>query len=191
MLAGAALLNTLLGGGMTKTTRADELDRERVVRALQEHLGIHLMRIGSRRKWLRDDDGRSYWVLVGTGDWHGIPQDMMDAEAERPSGGMLVIASRLRDRLRIFIGPLDALVASRRKLPRTAAGDYQFNVATQGARLFVKEVLQAVLRELPAEPYSAADKEKDETIRSIKRLLMRLSSEERAQLLREFARQNE
>jgi hypothetical protein len=176
---------------MTRTSKADELDRERVIHALEERLSIRLTRAGSRRKWLRDNEGHSYWVLVGSGDWHGIPQDMMNSEVEKPSAGMLVIASRLRDRLRIFIGPLDALAAARRKLPRNAAGDYQFNVTNQGTRLFIREVREATLRELPAEAYSAADKEKDEFTRSIKRLLAKLSPDERAQLLREFADERE
>jgi hypothetical protein len=62
---------------MAKAGKSDEVDRERVVQVLQSSLGIRLARAGARRKWFRDEHGRSYWVLVGTGDWHGIPEEMM------------------------------------------------------------------------------------------------------------------
>ena len=80
----------------------DETDRRAVIDELGRHLGVQINRVGRRRKWLRDRSGRNYWVLGGYADWHGIPEEMMDAEVADPSNGFVVIAMRRQsDRVKI------------------------------------------------------------------------------------------
>ena len=96
----------------------DETDRRAVVDELGRRLGVQINQVGRRRKWLCDHSGRNYWVLGGYADWHGIPEEMMDAEMADPSDGFVVIAMRRQSDMEIFLGPLARLVAARRKLYR-------------------------------------------------------------------------
>ena len=92
----------------------DETDRSAVIDELGRRLGVQINRVGHRRKWLRDHSGRNYCVLGGYADWHGIPEEMMDAEVADPSDGFVVIAMRRQSDMEIFLGPLAPLVAADR-----------------------------------------------------------------------------
>lgn len=117
---------SVFDAAMTKTMKFDQADRRAVIRALESHLGVQLSPVGRRRKWLRDNDGRSYWVLGGYGEWHGIPEEMIDEEVKNPTTGMLVIAKRRREALQVFVGPIDPILRNRNRFYRASrtTGDY-------------------------------------------------------------------
>ena len=166
----------------------DNLDRDRVIRAVQEHFDIHLKRVGSRRKWLRDESGRNWWVLGGKDDYHGIPEDMMEGERHARTEGMLVIAWREVGSIDAFSGPLGSLVSTRDKLYRAArtTGDYQFEATVKGDRLVLSGRRRDVVLELKrfaTIPYSVEDKERDRKVVEVGKLLATLSSEERKALI--------
>lgn len=167
----------------------DETDRRAVIRAIQDRLGVRLSPVGRRRKWLRDGQGRSYWILGGYGEWHGIPEDMMDAEASHPTGGNLVVATRKRQALQIFIGPLEPIVQGRRKLNRArqTTGDYRFTIRTGGNRMHINKVSGTTLRELADVSYTTNDKARDQNVQSARQLLDRLSPEEQRLIIRELS----
>ena len=58
----------------------DETDRSAVVRNVERTLGVTLSRVGRRRKWYSDEAGKSFWIIGGYGEWHGVTEEMMDAE---------------------------------------------------------------------------------------------------------------
>jgi hypothetical protein len=113
---------------MTKASKFDEADREAVIRVIQDRYCVRLTPVGRRPKWLRDDNGKNYWVLGASAGWHGVPEEMMDAETKTPTAGKLVIANRSREAIQVFDGPLEPLVRNRNKLSRNKIGDYQFTV---------------------------------------------------------------
>ena len=117
----------------------DEIDRKAVIRSVEKSLDVSLSLVGRRKKWLRDDSGKTYWVLGGYGEWHGIPAEMMDAEAKNPTGGFIVVAIRHRSAIQIYIGPLKEVVANRGKLlrARKTTGDYQFTYRKRGTRVVI------------------------------------------------------
>ena len=131
-----------------KTLKFDEEDRRKVIAEIEGHFATKLSRVGRFRKFLRDASGKSYWILGGYEDWHGISSDMMSAYKKRPNGGVLVIAKRGSSSIDIFAGDLQVLVTNERDLSHTQSGDYQFNVSIIGNTMTVKEISSLTLRKL-------------------------------------------
>lgn len=165
------------------TIKYDEYDRKRVIRDIEETLGVRLSRVGTRRKYLRDEVGVSYWVFGGYENWHGIPPDMMQAEAESDSDGVLVIAKRKKNEISIFSGPLRPLVNNQDGLAHTKRGDFQFNVRILGRHMFIAEVPDLVLTELGEASYTDHDKVGDKRVAEIKALMEKMSPEARRKVL--------
>ena len=124
------------------TKKFDNLDRNRVIQAVEEYYGVKLERVGRRPKWLRDESGGNWWILGGSGVYHGVPEEMMEAELQASTAGMLIIAVRKLPDIEIFSGSVEQLCKNRNKLYRAGktTGDYQFNIHTSGSRLMVMGV---------------------------------------------------
>ena len=169
-------------------SKFDETDRRAVIDALSHHFGVRLARVGRRRKWLRDDAGHSYWILGGYGEWHGLPEDMMDAEVSSPSDGFIVIAMRQRSVMEIFIGPLAPLVAARPKLYRASktTGDYQFTFKKRGACLIINQVPSASLSDLTGLSFDDTEKDSLKRFQEVEKLIGALSEDEREELLEKW-----
>ena len=166
----------------------DNLDRGRVIRAVQEYYDLCLKKVGNRHKWLRDEAGRNWWVLGGKDDYHGIPEDMMEGERQARIEGMLVIAQRKVESIDTFAGALGPLVSRRDELYRAArtTGDYQFEVTEKGDRLALSGRRRNVVLELKrfaTIPYSAEDKKRDRKVAEVGKILATLSPEERKDLI--------
>jgi len=177
---------------MMVDTKFDETDRRAVVDALSRHLGARLKAVGRRRKWLHDDSNRNYWVLGGSGEWHGIPEEMMDAEIAAPSDGSIVIATRHQSAIKIFIGPLAPFVEARGTLYRAShtTGDYQFTCKERGAHLVIEQAPDVRLSEIATIPFDKLEKESVARSRDIERLLNGLSETERSALLKKLKDDN-
>ena len=100
------------------TNKFDNLDRNRVIHAVEEYHGVKLEKVGRRRKWLQDESGRNWWILGGYGDYHGVPEEMMEAELKSPTTGILIIAERKLTDIDIFSGSVEKLCKNRNKLYR-------------------------------------------------------------------------
>jgi hypothetical protein len=86
--------------------------------------------------------------LVGRGNWHGIPEMMMEAETSHPSNGFIAIGITEKSRIRCFIGSLKPVLAQRQRLPRNQRGDYQFTYHTNGKMLVLDQVPGMFLDEI-------------------------------------------
>lgn len=169
-------------------TKFDETDRQAVVDALARCLDIRLTPVSGRRKWLRDDAGSSFWVLGGYGQWHGIPEKMMDAEVSSPSGGFIVIAMRRKSTMEIFIGPVAPLVSARARLRRASktTGDYQFTLKKRGGHLVVEQAPNVNLTELTRFSFDESEKDSVARYRGAEKLISALSDDERKELLKKL-----
>ena len=174
-------------GGMAHS-KFDETDRRAVIDELSRRLDVRISRVGRRRKWLRDHSGRNYWVLGGYADWHGIPEEMMDAEIADPSGGLVVIAMRRQSDMEIFLGPLAPLVAARRKLSRAnqSSGDYQFTFRRRGGHLFVDQDSSVTLSSLVSFSFDETEKESAKRVEETMKLFAALPEDEQRELFKKL-----
>ena len=166
----------------------DEIDRQTAIDELGRRLGVQINRVGRRRKWLRDHSGRNYWVLGGYADWHGIPEEMMDAEVADPSGGFVVIAMRRQSDMEIFLGPLAPLVAARWKLYRAnqSTGDYQFTFRRRGSHLLLDQDSSVTLSSLASFPFEETEKESKKRVEEVVKQFAALPEDGRRELLKEL-----
>ena len=155
----------------------DELDRDRVIDALQEYYGVQLDKIPPYRKWLRDESGRNWWVLGGIDDWHGIPKEMMDHEKESQIEGMFVFAVRKRTSIEMFGGPPTHLVSSRAKLD-LKEDQYRFNVVAQGDFVRCIQVPDVMLERITSFSHSDEDRERLRNMKELIKIAKKLSDEE-------------
>ncbi len=163
----------------------DETDRSKVIFEVEKHFGTKLSRVGNYRKFLQDASGKSYWVLGGYDDWHGITSDMLKEEQRRATDGVLVVAKRHKSTIDIFSGQLQPLIANYRELSHTQTGDYQFNIVIRGNSMTIKEVQGLTLRKLgaPQEVGTAVSPQ----LREAQAILAKMSPEERTRLLEQLS----
>lgn len=169
-----------------KTLKFDETDREKVISEIENLFKVTLTRFGQRRKSLSDQNGKSYWVIGGYENWHGIPPDMLTEEKKRSTNGILVVAKRYTSKIDIFIGSLQQLVDNDSFLSHTQNGDFQFNIDIRGDRLLVKEIDGLTLTKLGASTYSQEEKEKDIKNIKVKGIIRRLSQDQKRKLIEEL-----
>lgn len=167
------------------TTKFDNHDRQRVVSEIENHYQVKLHKVGSREKSLQDQTGKSYWILGGTGDWHGIPKEMFTLEEKQSVEGVLVIAKRKLHSIDIFVGSLSPLIKLKESLCQTEK-DYQFNVRTSGDAMNIKEAHDVRLKKISTIDYSAEEKVGDRAILEIHNLIKGLPEAERKTLLRKI-----
>lgn len=148
------------------TNKFDSLDRNRVIREVEEYYNVKLEKAGRRSKWLQDESGRNWWILGGYGDYHGVPEDMMEAELRDPTAGMLIIAVRKLPDIELFSGPVEQLCENRHNLyrARNTTGDYQFITSVSRNDLKItgeKDVEIVRLKRIVSFSYSEEDKAQD------------------------------
>lgn len=167
-------------------TKFDNIDRKRAIRTVEDYFGVKLSKVGRRLKWLQDEAGRNFWILGGYGEWHGIPEEMMDAEISAPTEGILVVAVRKKNSMEIFAGSVGNLYKGREKLYRAkkTTADYQFTYKVRGNHLIVEQLPGFSLEKIGALPYEENEKKKDIAVDNVTKLLEKMSDEEREELLR-------
>lgn len=168
--------------------RFDETDRHKVIAEIELHFGIKLSPVGTRRKYLRDQNKRTFWVFGGYEDWHGIPAEMMEAEEKLDAEGILVIAIRGLTSIDIYTGPLKPLIKSKKTLSHTKKGDYQFNIQLRGNSLSVREVPGLHLTRLGTTTYPTEEKTANKKIEKVEAFIRRLSPGARTELFAELSK---
>jgi hypothetical protein len=141
-----------------------------------------LKKIGSYRKYLRDQDGRRYIVLGGYEDWHGIPQKIFEAKKATPGDTTLVIGKRSKVHINIYSGSFLPLTDSKALLSKTD-DEYVFNLQTSTNGITVREVPNIQLRKLGEAQYSQEEKQAGRKDREISTYLEHLSPQERQELI--------
>ncbi len=152
------------------TQKFDETDRRKVIAEVESLYKTKLTPVGNRRKCLRDQGDRTFWVFGGYEDWHGIPPEMMAAEEARGGAGVLVVAKRHRNRIDVYCGDLKPLVQNKKSLCLTKKGDYQFNIRIRGNVLVIHEVPTLHLSKLGESPFTTEEKTTEKAVTIIRKL---------------------
>jgi hypothetical protein len=169
----------------------DETDRRKVIAEIESHYQVKLTRVGTRRKYLQDQNKRTFWIFGGYEDWHGIPAEMMEAEEKRNVDGILVVAKRGRTRIDIYTGPLLPLIKNKKSLSHTQKGEYQFNIRLRGNSLTIHEVPELHLSALGTASYPTEEKASDKAFEKVETIIRKLSPEAREQLFAELSKKGE
>lgn len=169
-----------------RSLKFDEFDREKVISEIEKHLHIKLTRVGRRKKCLSDQNGKTFWVLGGYKNWHGIPPDMIIEEKRKSTNGVLVVAKRDSAKIDIFSGSLQKLVNNSQHLSHTQNGDYQFNIDIRGDRLLIKEVPGLILNRIGVPAYEDSEKENDQNVQQAKEAFRQMTPEQRMIWLKEL-----
>ena len=138
------------------TPKFDNHDRKRVISEIERYYNVTLHKVGSRDKLLKDDTGKTYWVLGGTGDWHGIPKEMFAAEEKQATDGVLVIAKRKRNNIEIFVGSLQRLIENKSSLSQTDE-QYQFDLKSSLGAITITKAPNVILKLIATIEYSKVD----------------------------------
>jgi len=164
----------------------DETDRQKVISEIESHFGVRLSPVGTKRKYLKDQNNRAFWIFGGYEDWHGISAEMMAVEEKHNTGGVLVIAKRARIKIDIYVGPLTPLIKNKTKLSHTKFGEYQFNIHVRGNTLSLKEISDFHLSRLGSTEYSAENRSFDKDVEKAGNIIRKLSPEAKERLLAEL-----
>lgn len=168
----------------------DGLDRARVIQEIEKAFDVKLSQVGSHPKEQADADGQLYWVLGGYGDWHGIPPEMLERAKSSLDSGRIVIAKRLKEKMRIYIGPIRPFVEGAGKLTKTRKGEFQFDQEIKRGELTIKQLPRATFEMLNEINFSDDEKENDRKRNDLIRQFEKLSPEERAALLESLSGKN-
>lgn len=164
----------------------DEIDRQKVIKAVESAYNVALSPVGRRRKHLQDQSGRPFWVFGGYDHWHGIPKEMMTIDTRRAAQGVLVIALRYSSRIDIYSGTLAPLIQERNRLPKTEK-DYQFNLkfdANTHESITIREISGLHLNKISTIIYDNASKEADSAVNTLQKIIRRTPEKQMHVLLK-------
>jgi hypothetical protein len=164
----------------------DNTDRRHVIDLLSEHVSSRLSRAENRHIYLKDNSGNRYVVLGGTGDWHGIPDDVIEDIEQNHLDSKLVVAIKNQKSLKIYWGEIKPLLKSLGKLPRPGNDKYTFHVDERHDYLSVREAKTVTLALFKEIPHTESDREKSKSNVQIENLLNQMSDDERRELHRKI-----
>lgn len=113
-------------------------DRKRVVERLQEVQNVRLTLRDGRRLFC-DEAGRYYFVLGGSGMWHGIHAPVLSGLL-KAGDGMLVIAKKYHTYIDVCVGPLGDFVNRIHLLPRARDGAAHLHLVNEGDGMGIEEM---------------------------------------------------
>jgi hypothetical protein len=162
-----------------------------VVAEIAARLEVTLRPVGRRQKYFCDHLGRHYWIVGGSGYWHGIPDAMMDAEASL-SGTKFFIAVRKTTKIDIFVGSARDLYTVRSQLSKTQTGNYEFTIEEHHSVLHVKNIPHVQFQHFSAIEFSLEKKETQRSSfvaqREIEKSFDKLSPGDRKRLIEKLKR---
>ena len=132
-------------------TRFSDADREMVVNVLEKELQCDLSKTGKLRKIFSDKAGHRYCV-VGWGDWHGVPKELIDIRDNSFKETSLVIAKMLKTKIVIYMASIEPLIENKNKLPSTET-NYHIHISRiEPDHLRIKEIPSYRLQKLTEFP---------------------------------------
>ncbi len=160
--------------------KAGKLERDMLIREIEKRHGVKLRRVKPYSKWLQDQTGKNFCVLVGNGLWHGIPEKLLEAERDAQAGGILVVAVKNDAVINVYVGPLEQVV----KAAKVQYGEYKFNCKERSTYLTIQEIPGFTLKKSFALPFGKKEKETQKKISEFKNVWASSSPEERKEIAR-------
>lgn len=167
----------------SKTVKFDNFDRAKVKEEIERIHGVKLQKKSNRDIELVSASGKLFWIIGGTGEWHGIPPEMINTKESDATDGFFVIASKGKTKIRIFEGPLLPFIQNKHLLTVNQKEIYQFDVKITGNRLSVKHVPTIIFSLISEIEYSDSEKAQDRVYKKVAIELDKLSASDLQKLL--------
>jgi|GEM_PF-4844516 len=153
----------------------DNIDRQHVVDEIQKHIGSKLSHTTRRHIYLKDDEGKTYVVLGGIDDWHGIPDEVIDDIEKNCSESFLSITLKKRKTLKIYFGTMEPFMKVLGQLDRIGNDKYTFHVDEGNDLLVIREARSVTLDLLTEVLHSESDRTNTKSKEGINKLLENMS----------------
>ena len=164
-----------------------DTERRRVIEELEKLFSMKLTPIKSYKKYLSGTDGKKYCIVGGYEEWHGVPDEVIVQDQAGIAKTVLVVAVVLRDKIEMFLGPIEPLAKNRDMLTLVSGGGYQFNIkSTFGGRMYIKELSDYSLSKIQEFSYSPREKDKEKSMHGLVKEFKRLSPQARERFLMEL-----
>ncbi len=111
---------------------------------------------------------------------------MMERAKGCLDNGKIIIAKRLKDKFRIYHGPIRPFVEGRGQLPKNGNGDYQFDLAFRNEEMSIRQLPKATFTPVGETAYSDKEKQSDKRIHKVTSQFEKLSPDQRVELLQEL-----
>jgi hypothetical protein len=132
---------------MTKmhTDKFVSTDRELVISELERIQQTKLSPVLLSRKLYVDTKGMSYFILGGTGDWHGISRNVIKELKTYSREGAFVIAKKYKSKIDLCVGSLITLIQNLERLSLTKQEDLQFHTVIAEDGVYILEIPELFL----------------------------------------------
>jgi hypothetical protein len=170
-------------------TKFDNIDRKKVVDIISTYLGSPLSKIGKRHIYMKDESNMRYVIIGGTGNWHGIPIEVIEDIKKYNSDAYLVIAIKIHDSLSIFWGSISPLIEHLNSLPRLVNDRYSMHFERNQNSLSIKEVASCRLSLLKEVKHSEFDRNNIKNISDTENMIYALTESEKDELINMLKKQ--
>jgi hypothetical protein len=167
----------------------DKLDRQYVIEEVERIFDTKLTRVGRRRIYLKSTQSARFIVLGGIEDWHGIPDDVIE-DIESFDDIHLVLAIKKQETIKIYHCDMTVFLENLEKLNRPGNDKFAFNIDEYREYARIRKATAVTLDLLVEINYTAGDRKITETKDNLKKLLDRLSPEERSRLISKYKQGN-
>ena len=138
---------------MEEKYRFDETDREEVFEELERLWGTKYGKIKSSRKFRGSGDGNKVCVIGGYGNWHAIPEEVLNQDRENTDKTVIVFAAREKEVIELYRISASAIFQYKNKLTHKNKVYYFHIRAIRDGKITLKEIEGISLQRFHAFPY--------------------------------------
>lgn len=164
------------------TKKFDNTDRQHLISAIEKKFESRLSPVGNRQIYLKNAQNIHFIVIGGIGDWHGIPDDVIES-IESVKEKYLVIAIKQIESLKIYYCEMTKFLQSKMLFSGAGNNRYTFNIDEYDTYARIRQAPKVTLELLSEVSYTSSDRETIEENKEIKKVLKKMSPNEIADLL--------
>jgi hypothetical protein len=120
-------------------------DRVLVIAELEKIQQAELLPVSSSRKLYIDKKNMYYFILGGTGDWHGISENTIRELGSYSREGAFVVAKKYKSRIDLCVGSLLSLIQNFDRLSPTKQKGLQFHTVIAEDGMYILEIPELFL----------------------------------------------
>ncbi|MDP3030278.1 MAG: hypothetical protein Q8O04_12485 [Deltaproteobacteria bacterium] len=167
------------------TIKFDNIDRLHVIKAIETEFGSKLSKVGRRHIFLKNTDNIYFVILGGYGDWHAIPDDVIE-QIEKTEEKQLVIAIRKPQIVKIYHCDMQKFLEQKDKYNRPGNNKFTFNIDEFSSFARIRQAKSVSLDLLAVVSYKISDRESLEKREAVVKILKQMTEAERSDLIKKL-----